>query len=162
MLARARLCQPAARSEGGRRKPGRVLKLKSVLLWLNDPYYAEVEWRNDATAWAPGVGDYHGDRCGLRRTLRFEEWGRYVVLGHHAPSHGSGRPAGISPHPLGVPGLHAEVPSPVQASRQANKQTSKQQYLGPVGTGHDETDRDRTTGRQQRQQQPQSARQRPL
>ena len=29
-----------------------------------------------------GVGDYHGDRCGLRRTLRFEEWGRYVMLWH--------------------------------------------------------------------------------
>ncbi len=29
-----------------------------------------------------GVGDYHGDRNGLRRTLRFEEWGRYVMLWH--------------------------------------------------------------------------------
>ena len=29
-----------------------------------------------------GVGDYHGDRCGLRRSLRFEEWGRYVMLWH--------------------------------------------------------------------------------
>jgi len=29
-----------------------------------------------------GVGDYHGDWKGLRRTLRFEEWGRYVMLWH--------------------------------------------------------------------------------
>ena len=29
-----------------------------------------------------GVGDYHGDRGDLRRTLRFEEWGRYVMLWH--------------------------------------------------------------------------------
>ena len=29
-----------------------------------------------------GVGDYHCDRGGLRRTLRFEEWGRYVMLWH--------------------------------------------------------------------------------
>ena len=27
-----------------------------------------------------GVGDYSGDRRGLRRTLRFEERGRYVML----------------------------------------------------------------------------------
>ena len=29
-----------------------------------------------------GTGDYHGDHCGLRRTLRFEEWGRYIMLWH--------------------------------------------------------------------------------
>ena len=27
-----------------------------------------------------GTGDYHGDHRGLRRTLRFEEWGRYIML----------------------------------------------------------------------------------
>ena len=27
-----------------------------------------------------GTGDYHCDRPGLRRTFRFEEWGRYVML----------------------------------------------------------------------------------
>ena len=27
-----------------------------------------------------GTGDYHGDHGGLSRTLRFEEWGRYVML----------------------------------------------------------------------------------
>ena len=29
-----------------------------------------------------GTGDYHEARHGLRRTLRFEEWGRYVMLWH--------------------------------------------------------------------------------
>ena len=29
-----------------------------------------------------GTGDYHCDRPGLRRTFRFEEWGRYVMLWH--------------------------------------------------------------------------------
>ena len=29
-----------------------------------------------------GCGDYHGDHCGLSRSLRFEEWGRYVMLWH--------------------------------------------------------------------------------
>ena len=29
-----------------------------------------------------GTGDYHSDHNGLRRTLRFEEWGRYVMLWH--------------------------------------------------------------------------------
>ena len=29
-----------------------------------------------------GSGDYPGDKCALRRTRRFEEWGRYVMLWH--------------------------------------------------------------------------------
>ena len=29
-----------------------------------------------------GAGDYHGDHAGLRRTLRFEEWGRYLMMWH--------------------------------------------------------------------------------
>ena len=29
-----------------------------------------------------GTGDYHDARPGLHRTLRFEEWGRYVMLWH--------------------------------------------------------------------------------
>ena len=29
-----------------------------------------------------GVGDYHGDHDGLKRSLRFEEWARYIMLWH--------------------------------------------------------------------------------
>ena len=29
-----------------------------------------------------GAGDYHGNHAGLRRTLRFEEWGRYLMMWH--------------------------------------------------------------------------------
>ena len=29
-----------------------------------------------------GVGDYHGDKGGLRRTFRFEQWGRYAMMWH--------------------------------------------------------------------------------
>ena len=29
-----------------------------------------------------GAGDYHGDHAGLRRTFRFEEWGRYLMMWH--------------------------------------------------------------------------------
>ena len=29
-----------------------------------------------------GVGDYHGDNGGLRRTFRFEQWGRYAMMWH--------------------------------------------------------------------------------
>ena len=29
-----------------------------------------------------GTGDYHGNHCGWGRTLRFEEWGRYLMLWH--------------------------------------------------------------------------------
>ena len=29
-----------------------------------------------------GCRDYYGDHCGLSRSLRFEEWERYVMIWH--------------------------------------------------------------------------------